>query len=376
MKKTITVKNYIPFNTLKEFVEAYGLTDSLWHFRLPINKLDFPRLSLKANDEGMRILNELIAVLDKEKVSRRGLSRTKSGGICQASKPGYDVDKTKSGIELLFMDFIGEHIRGFRVSFSSMAAVNELGVTGRGSFFKMKEEFLKDGVDLEKYAVENGKEIKETITKPLIEMGLGVQAGVTYHHVNHIDLHSAYPSGLCRRYPEMLPTCKRIYENRKRSDQDKKLKLQMDAAIGYFQSQYCRINHHGYSLAPLAKTGVHWCKNTIYEIAKELTDQHKQILLYNTDGIWYVDDEGDFRSEWIGEGLGKAGIDHKDCTLRIKSKGAYEYIENGIYTPVVRGVPKSKSEKWTWGGIFTPEATVFEYTFDERTFRIIRREAE
>ena len=188
MKKTITVKNYIPFDTLKGFVEAYGLTDSLWHFRLPINKLDFPRLSLKANDEGMRILNELIAVLDKEKISRRGLCRTKSGGICQASKFGYDVDRTKNGIELIFMGLIGRNPCGFRVSFSNMAAVNELGVTGRGSFFKMKEEFLKDGVDLEKYAVENGKEIKETITKPLIEMGLGVKAGVTYHHVNHIDL--------------------------------------------------------------------------------------------------------------------------------------------------------------------------------------------
>ena len=376
MKKTITVKNYIPFNTLKEFVEAYGLTDSLWHFRLPINKLDFPRLSLKANDEGMRILNELIAVLDKEKVSRRGLCRTKSGGICQASKFGYDVDRTKNGIELIFMDLIGRHACGFRVSFSNMAAVNDLGVTGRGSYFKMKEEFLKDGVDLDSYAEAEGKSTKELIETPLIEMGKSAKAGITYHHVYHIDLHSAYPSGMCRSFPEMGITCGRIYDNRKKSDQDKKLKLQMDAAIGYFQSQYCKINHHGYALATLAKAGVNWCKETILKITDELNDQRKQILLYNTDGIWYVDNEGDFRSEWIGEGLGKAGIDHKDCTLRIKSKGAYEYIENGIYTPVVRGVPKSKSEKWTWGGIFTPEATVFEYKFDETTFQIIRREAE
>ena len=376
MRKNITADHYVSFDTLGGFVEAYGLTDFLWRFRLPINKLDFPRLSLKATDEGMRVFNGLLDVLDKEGVARRGLCRTKSGGISQASKLGYDVDAGKSGAELVFMDFIGGSVCGFRVAFGSMGAANESGITGRGSYFRMREEFLKDGVDLDRYAVDNGKEIKETITKPLIGMGLGAQERVTYRHACHIDLHSAYPSGMCRRYPELLPTCERIYGNRKRSDQDRKLKLQMDAAIGYFQSQYCRIGHHGYALAPLAKAGVHWCKETVYRIAKELTDQRKTVLLYNTDGIWYVDEEGDFRSEWIGEGLGKAGIDHRDCTLRIKSKGAYEYIEDGVYTPVVRGVPKSRSEKWTWGGIFTPEATVVEYRLDEAAFRIIRRESK
>ena len=42
----------------------------------------------------------------------------------------------------------------------------------------------------------------------------------------------------------------------------------------------------------------------------------------------------------------------------------------------MRGVPKSRSEKWTWGGIFTPEATVVEYRLDEAAFRIIRRESK
>lgn len=370
-QQSISSENsYKPFKTVNQFVNQFGLKDRLWRLNRSYNKLKFPRLSLKANAESELIFNNLIEVLDKHNCKRHGLERTKSGGIKVFSNVGYDVDVTNNEAELIFMDFIGEHIYGFRVSFGIMGTVNEEGITGRGSYFKMKEEFKKDGIDLNDYAIDNGEDVKKEIVAPLIEKGQFGEFDQVYEHVNHIDLHSAYPSGLCNSYPEFTKTCARIYNNRKASENGKRLKLQMDAAMGYFQSSYCVINHEHYALAQLAKAGVNWCRKTIEQLSDELEKQGKIILLYNTDGIWYIDRQNNFKAKLIGDGIGKASIDHKNCTFRMKSKGCYEYIEKNHYTAVARGVPKSKSINWKWGDIYSEESKVVLFRFNKETFRI------
>lgn len=366
------------FKTVKQFIKKYNIP--FWTRTKPkkipgkkvqmskINKLDFPRTCIKANDEGMKIVNRLIEILDPAKRNR--LSRTPSGGISQViPKLGFSVDVKKNGIEILFMDYVGKDTIGFRLSFdSSTSAVNETGITGRGSYFKMKAEFAKDGINLDDYAVTNGEEIKKEIKKPRIELSMFTEPDKTYQHVNHIDLHSAYPSGVIKAYPELTKTISRIYANRKISEDDRQLKIQLDASIGYFQSEYCVINHKKYALANLAKAGVNWCHDTVTEIAKQLSKQNKRVLAFNTDGIWYVDKQNDFKSKYIGDGLGKAAIDHVDCTIRFKSAGAYEYIENGVYTPVKRGTPKEMMTQW--GDIY--KYSVKKYGWDPKNFKIVR----
>ena len=359
--------------TLREFIKKHNL--ETWDYMSggKVNKVSLPRHVESCCEEGMAATNELLELLERDYPDRK-LGRTRSEGIKQMVRFGWDVDQSPTGIEVVFLDELEDDVvLGFRWSFGAAGSISkESGITGRGSYFKMLKEFEKDGIELLSYAVENGAEVKKQIKKPMID-ARPIDLDVVWDHAYHLDLHSAYPSGMCAAYPELKPTCERIYNNRKKSEKDKELKLQMDAAIGFFQSKYCSVNGYGFALANLAKAGVNWCRKTILGIADELRAKGKYVLAFNTDGIWDVDEQGDFSSDWIGEGLGKAGIDHKDCTIRFKSKGAYEYMEDGRYEPVVRGRTKldaiKSRDEWEWGDIY--KAPVILFAWDPETRRIV-----
>jgi hypothetical protein len=92
----------------------------------------------------------------------------------------------------------------------------------------------------------------------------------------------------------------------------------------------------------------------------------RQILAYNTDGIWYAGEE--YHGEGEGPELGQWGHDHRNCKIRFKSAGAYEFIEDGKYYPVIRGLTlldkvKDRDTEWQWGDIFN--APEYGYYFDE-----------
>ena len=60
--------------------------------------------------------------------------------------------------------------------------------------------------------------------------------------------------------------------------------------------------------------------------------------------------------------------DHIYCQFRLKSKGAYEYIDgDGHYQPVVRGYTKLDQIKdrseWHWGDIY--QADVVKFSINE-----------
>lgn len=368
-----------PFRSVKQFIYVYNVKTWWPTPGKKLNKLNLPRFILPCNEIGATVWNKLIDCLKEEYYDQ--LDRTPSGGlrVMQTTGNGWYIEQSKRGCTLVAYLWLNQfrHV-GFRVSFESTAKINELGITGRAAYFKMRDEFKKDNINLDDYAVENGKEIKEEIKKPMIELGTFTQTDNTYVNASHIDLHSAYPSGIVANYPELKPTIERIYNNRKNSKQDTNLKLQLDAAIGYFQSEYCTINHNKYALAKLAKAGVNWCYDTINEIAEELNSQDKTILAFNTDGIWFIDTGKRFKSKWIGDGLGKAAIDHTNCKIRFKSKGSYEFIENGKYTPVVRGSTRldqiKSRDQWKWGDIYQKEASIIYYRLDEKTHKLQKGE--
>jgi hypothetical protein len=360
----------------KEKAELSALGIETSHsFPKGINYLKMPANPMKPEDDSMEKWNQVIGWLRDHGYRNDRLVFTKSKGLSKSQpRMGYVVRDRKSYFEIVAVTIGG----AFRVTFTAnFDIVNEGGLTGREAFQLMKREFRKDGIDLADYATDKGLAIKEhEIEKPYISVTSSCKPGETYEHVHHLDLHSAYPSGLVAAHPEFRPTIQRVYENRKKSDNDKKLKLALDASIGYMQSEYCSINRQHYALANLSRDGINWCNSKIRELTKELMRQGYRALAYNTDGIWYAKfQEGKtipsepMHCSLEGDCLGTYANDHLDCKARWKSKGSYEFVENGKYKPVVRGstkLDKIKSrDEWEWGDIFQQAAEVISYRLED-----------
>lgn len=241
-------------------------------------------------------------------------------------------------------------------------------MTGRRGYNLLAKEFAKDNVLLPNYAEPNGEKIKETIEKPMIDVDEDI-IGFTIHGANHLDFHSAYPGALAECYPEMRPTIERIFKQRKDNPE---LKIALDAGIGFFQSQYCRIMDCGpYSLARLAQKALNRNKEKMVELTERMKNRGYQILAHNTDGIWYTG--GVYHGRGEGPNVGEWENDHINTTIRFKSRGAYEYIENGVYHPVVRGRTrlddKKPRETWEWGDIFN-YGFIYKYAFNSETRKV------
>ena len=101
------------------------------------------------------------------------------------------------------------------------------------------------------------------------------------------------------------------------------------------------------------------------DIVKKLEESGRTVLLLNTDGVWYNGPL--YHGEGEGSGLGQWQNDHKNCQFRMASAGAYEFIEKGIYYPVIRGIPNDTKTEWKWGDIYKEKAvpSIFSFTEEE-----------
>ena len=345
------------------------------------NKLKMKTLVLKPSPEGQAIFNSVIEMLEGFGYGQN-VVLTKSGGFRKINHCGYAIRNKRSYKELIASTCAGN----FRVLFDAKHdVIEEGGMSGREAFQMMTREFKKDGIDISDYATDDGAYLKQTIEKPIIQITSSVKTGETYDHVHHLDIHSAYPSGLAANHPELRPTIERIYEQRKTGDNGKRLKLALDASIGYFQSEYCKVNKMPYALATLSREAIRWCNRTIVRLTSELRRQGYTPLGYNTDGIWYarIQEGKTIPSEPMhcsleGDCLGTYANDHADCRIRWKSKGSYEYVENGVYKPVVRGATRLDQIKdrshWQWGDIFQDSARILKYDWNPNTHRIEDKE--
>jgi hypothetical protein len=235
-------------------------------------------------------------------------------------------------------------------------------LSGHQSFYKLQKELLKDGVNIKDYAIENGADVKKEILKPLIKAETGCIFGKTYLNCHHIDYHQSYPAGLVNTHPEFEKTMTRLYLGRKMHPMNKDI---MDMSIGYMQSGIIK-----YKYAQLARDAMNDNWHRVTNLAEKVKAAGFQVLLYNTDGFWYVGKNGAYHGEGEGNDMGQWQNDHVDCTLRIKSPGAYEFMERKKYTPVLRGKTnldlKKPREEWVWGDIFNTAADeVIRYQFIE-----------
>ena len=277
---------------------------------------------------------------------------TKSGGICIQRHilrgPRYVIRRTNSVVEIILRDEDGYYYR-FMIGHTKD---KKSGMFGRAAFAKYKKTLEDFGVNLEDYAIENGKEVKETIPAPKIDLERAIP-GRTYINANHLDINSAYNAGMIKAFPVLEPAVKYMYAMRK-IDTDYKNVLNMTQ--GFMQSKLI-----GYKYAHISKAGYDYTLKTIEDLAAKMTAQGLRVLAYNTDGIWY--DGGIYHDENEGTSIGQWKNDHLNCQLRFKSKGCYEFIENGVYKPVFRGVSTYEAFKarkdWEWGDIFMGNEKTF-----------------
>ena len=253
-------------------------------------------------------------------------------------------------------------------------------ISGRDSFQRFRAELKKDGVDIENFAIDNGKELKSTIDfgNPVIQFNESIKDKVIVN-VHHIDMASAYMYFAGVYHPEWEKTIRRIYDLRKSNSIYKHI---LTHACGFFQSQYCVLNGHGYALADVASFAIRSTAIAVKKMAKGLTNYGFKILAFNTDGVWFCGDLKLLPHETLEKftqkkEIGKFSIDHKNCTIRFKSVGSYEYMEDGKYTPVVRGLTRYDRaglarDNWKWGYIYTPEGEQVEVYKFEKNYGIKR----
>ena len=115
--------------------------------------------------------------------------------------------------------------------------------------------------------------------------------------------------------------------------------------------------------SPLSKDAIEDNNIRLLNVATKVNESGRKVLLFNTDGFWY---QGEiFHDEGEGEDIGQWHNDHINCRFRAKSDGAYEFIEDGDYYPVIRGIPNESKGDWEWGDIYTEKAETIDYLYFE-----------
>ena len=335
------------------------------------NFMLIPVTEIPATREGMEEWNKIY-----HWVINQGLNpivRTKSGGISikkgNLRLPCYDVTRTKSCVTITLL-----YHRMWRITFRYKPKTNNEEEHESKKYFNWwklyKDTCEKFGIDLNSMKIDNGKEIKKEVPKPLIKVEHKLDINRTFNNCHHIDFHSSYPAGLINTHPEFEPVERYLYNKRK---QNEKYKLALNASIGKFHSELV-----SYSWANLARDAIQDNNNRLIEMARRLKDSGRTVLLYNTDGVWYRGEI--YHGEGEGDDIGQWRNDHTNCTLRIKSPGAYEYIESGKYYPVLRGMTdydyvKQRTE-WEWGDIYREDAQPLKFAYNSKNGIYIQREGE
>lgn len=340
---------------IKPILDTLEMGDTDNYFLMPINAFPF-------NDENCSMYNHIISCLKGSHF--KTIKRTPSGGISTTTKASYDVRYKGGCIELTIHNYDGKSCRlQMRNSATQLFNENKMIMSGHMAFNEFKATCKAFKIDLGKYAhlnEETALKEKNEIEDPLIKVLTDSVLDETLFNVHHIDFHSSYMSGLVNTHPEFRDVVEYIYAHRK--DDDIKFKSILNMTQGYMQSAHCK-----YKYAHLSRDMIKDNNDRIRHIVKRMLETGRFPLLLNTDGIWYQGPM--YHDENEGTGICTWGHDHTNCKLRIKSKGAYEYVENGKYYPVVRGYTKldrlKPREEWKWGDIYRNESEPVMYSFKD-----------
>lgn len=280
--------------------------------------------------------------------------RTGKGTIARNYKNCYawDVSATKTLARLTII--LGSKCWCFKCGGGISHEDDQTEISGSRSFQRFRDLCKKAGIDLRNYEIKNGLEVKNEIEKPIIRINDNCK-NIIMENVHHLDFNSSYPAGLVNTHPEFKDVMEWLYDKRKT---DKRAKAILTHTIGYMQS----VTRCGAKYAELSRDAINDNNNRIREMTQRLIDKGYKIVGYNTDGIWYQG-SAEYHGEGEGRKLGEWKNDHINCTFRAKSDGAYEFIENGVYSVVYRGCTtldkiKDRNE-WEWGDIYKAQEIIY-----------------
>lgn len=329
------------------------------------NKLQMKPIELAFTD-----MDEFNKVYKYCKENFMKVEPTKSGSMPYNNKvklhSRYMIIQSKTKIELTIVCFQG----CYRFIIGNKRDEEKNPVSGRKAVRAIYDKAKELNIDLAKYAVssEEGAQIKTEIVSPAIQEYC--IPGRVYTNVHHLDLNSSYASRISEVYPELKPLFENMYSQR--HNNDGYYKHVLTNSIGCWQSEFCvdifsnRAQSKPYQFANLSKIAVNNTRALIETYIDKLNKAGRKVLLTNTDGIWY---QGDiYTDENTGPNLCQWKNDHTNCKFIMKSRGAYQFVENNICKTVVRGTTLLDKEKaredWTFGEIFNNIIMEY-YAFDE-----------
>lgn len=331
-----------------------------------VNFLKIPVTVFDINEGGAEEWNEIYK-LHKSLEYATPIVRTESGGISIDRKdftpPSWDVIEHSSCLELTSLMLNG--MRRFQFRQDIKSDVTAMG--GRKAITLFSRHLKRiSGISLKDYKISDGMRIRKEVPKYLIQVNKQfihessfIEDAKTFHHVHHADFHQSFPAGLANTHPEFRDTIEYFYTRRKKHPE---YKGALNSLIGIMWSP----SFQRACYANLARDAISDNNCRVLNLTKHLEDSGRIPLLWNTDGVWYMGDV--YHGQGEGSGIGQWENDHVDCTFRVKSRGAYEFIENGIYHSVVRGIRKEEQAGWKWGDIFSPHTRkqkYFEFNVEE-----------
>lgn len=329
------------------------------------NALKIPVCQIDINGHGATVVNKLLDYFE----SYPGISqilRTPSGGISTKGMvifPKYDVKVSSTCLEITALMGYGM----FRFQFRSIGGEKLGTMYGRQAFKIFKKLCTKHMVDLEKYKIPNGEDVKKEIQKAIIDMVDESLYDKVIGNVNHLDVHSAWAAFACKEFPEFKPVFQELYEKRKINPKNK---LVIVESLGMMQS----VPMTGASWSQISKAGINGTNKYMIDMAKRLIEAGRIPILFNTDGIWYQGEP--YHGDGEGPDMGQWSNDFEDVIIRIKGRRAYEYIEkNGKYHIVLSGLTYldrvKPREEWQWGDLYNRDCRVITFHWDENLRRIV-----
>ena len=321
------------------------------------NMLNVDPYLLAPNRAGAKEFNYIYKLCKESNLTK--LQRTKSGGIVRNKTNTYAYDIRHSNSGGLITIYAYGRLYSIKIGYWAIKNRKEIHPFVAFGLFKAKcEEF---GIDLDKYSIKNGKLIKRQIPKPYIWFDVDLM-NKTLYHVHHIDFHNSYPAGLVNTHPEFRPVVEYFYYNR---DKHPEYKAVLNYTIGMMQSLNVKAVNARW--AHLSRDAIKDNNDRIDKLSEAIVLAGGRVIGNNTDGIWYIGDV--YHGKGEGPKLGQWENDHVNCMLRAKSHGAYEFVENGKYSAVVRGLTSYDNEvpreQWKWGDIYKSGVIVLDW--DENT---------
>lgn len=331
-----------------------------------VNKKLIPPNYLYLNDEGVSEFNR---ILQYAKRYYEEAPATRSRGMCNTTKwrflHRFTVMPGNQTFELVIVCLEG----CFRFILKNKPGVTNTikGTKACREIYKMADKY---GIDFSQYA-HGTKETKDEIVMPHINMLWPALAGKTIKNCHHLDLNSAYASMIVKEYPELKEMYEELYSHRK--DNDGYYKHVLTNSIGAWQSEYCvdyesRHKSNPYQFANLSKIAINGTRACIDSLIRKMMSKGCTPILTNTDGIWYSGPIYHDANE--GNDLGQWKNDHTNCTLLVKSKGAYQYLEDDKCHTVVRGTSNldlvQSREDWEFGAIMNSELSVEKYKYTNK----------